>query len=82
MHNENIALHRFVLFTAFCITFLIFVGGLVTSNAVTVWTAKAVIPTTAHVLTGALVVGTSFLLTFLTYATVAIDNIPDFRSAA
>src|SRR5262252_3022053 len=32
MRDENIALHRFALFTACCTAFLIFVGGLVTST--------------------------------------------------
>jgi cytochrome c oxidase assembly protein subunit 15 len=40
----------------------------VTLGAVTVWTSKAVTPTTVHVLTGALVLGTSFLLTLRAYA--------------
>ena len=40
-------------------------------GAITVWTAKAVLPTTAHVLTGALVLGTSVLLTLRAYAMVA-----------
>jgi len=34
-----------------------------TLGAFTVWTAKSVLPTTAHVATGALILGTSFLLT-------------------
>jgi cytochrome c oxidase assembly protein subunit 15 len=41
-----------------------------TLGALTVWTAKAVLPTTAHVLTGALILGTSFLLTLRAYAMV------------
>jgi heme A synthase len=41
-----------------------------TLGALTVWTAKAVFPTTAHVLTGALILGTSFLLTLRAYAMV------------
>src|SRR5262245_63996702 len=32
MNHDNIALHRFALFTACCTAFLIFVGGLVTST--------------------------------------------------
>src|SRR5690242_21837637 len=32
MRHENIALHRFILFTTCCTAFLIFVGGLVTST--------------------------------------------------
>ena len=42
-----------------------------TLGALTVWTAKAVFPTTAHVLTGALILGTSFLLTLRAYAMLA-----------
>ena len=41
---------------------LILVSIQVTLGALTVWTAKAVIPTTAHVATGALVLGISVLL--------------------
>src|ERR1041385_2011653 len=44
------------------------VAGQLTLGALTVWTAKAVLPTTAHVLTGALILGTSFLLTLRAYA--------------
>src|SRR4029079_4952995 len=40
----------------------------VTLGAITVWTSKAVTPTHVHVLTGALVLGTSFLLTLRAYA--------------
>src|SRR5207253_8860522 len=47
---------------------LILVGIQLTLGALTVWTAKAVFPTTAHVLTGALVLPTSFLLTLRAYA--------------
>lgn len=50
---------------------LALLGLQLTLGAVTVWTSKAVIPTTAHVLTGALVLGTSFLLTLRAYAMVA-----------
>jgi cytochrome c oxidase assembly protein subunit 15 len=42
----------------------------ITLGAITVWTAKSVIPTTAHVLTGALMLGSSFLLTLRAYAMV------------
>src|SRR5262245_20054689 len=41
-------------------------------GAITVWTAKAVIPTTAHVLIGALVLGTSFLLTLRAHAMIVM----------
>jgi len=52
-----------------------------TLGATTVWTAKAVVPTTAHVLTGALVLATSFLLTLRAYAMIIMTNSPAFRSA-
>jgi heme a synthase len=45
-----------------------------TLGAVTVWTAKSVFPTTAHVLTGALILGTSFLLTLRAYATAGVSD--------
>jgi cytochrome c oxidase assembly protein subunit 15 len=45
-----------------------------TLGALTIWTAKAVVPTTFHVLTGALILATSFLLTLRAYAMV-----PNFR---
>src|SRR5438094_9326522 len=32
MHQDNVGLHRFALFTAFCTALLIFIGGLVTST--------------------------------------------------
>ena len=41
-----------------------------TLGALTIWTAKAVVPTTFHVLTGALILATSFLLTLRSYAMV------------
>ncbi len=44
----------------------------ITLGALTVWTAKAVIPTTAHVATGALVLGTSVLLTLRVFAMVNV----------
>jgi cytochrome c oxidase assembly protein subunit 15 len=50
-------------------------------GATTVWTAKAVIPTTAHVLTGALVLGTSFLLTLRAHAMAATGMAADYRGA-
>src|SRR6185436_2591018 len=49
-------------------------------GAITVWTGKAVTPTTAHVLTGALVLGTSFLLTLRAYAMV-MNISSEFRDA-
>ena len=42
-----------------------------TLGAFTVWTAKAVIPTTAHVANGALILGTSMLLTLRAYGMAA-----------
>jgi cytochrome c oxidase assembly protein subunit 15 len=50
-------------------------------GAITVWTAKAVVPTTAHVLTGALVLGTSFLLTLRAHAMLVIRPTPTYRGA-
>jgi heme A synthase len=50
----------------------------VTLGALTVWTAKAVIPTTAHVATGALVLGTSLLLTLRAFAMVSV-RIPAWK---
>jgi len=47
-------------------------------GAATVWTAKAVLPATAHVLTGALVLGTSFLLTLRAYAMV-VHRVPVWK---
>src|SRR5437762_5275271 len=57
---------------------LVLVGIQLTLGALTVWTAKAVIPTTAHVLTGALVLGTSFLLTLRAYAMV-VTRVPAWK---
>ena len=76
---ENIGLHRFVLFTACCKAMLILVTVQLTLGAITVLTAKAVIPTTAHVLTGALVLGTSFLLTLRSYAMLAPERAPAWK---
>jgi cytochrome c oxidase assembly protein subunit 15 len=53
------------------LTMLVLLTVQLTLGAVTVWTAKAVLPTTAHVLIGALVLGTSFLLTLRAYAMAA-----------
>jgi heme a synthase len=50
-------------------------------GAITVWTAKAVFPTTVHVLTGALVLGSSFLLTLRAYAMVVVNMPADLRDA-
>jgi cytochrome c oxidase assembly protein subunit 15 len=62
------------------IVMLILVGIQLTLGALTVWTAKAITPTTAHVLTGALILGTSFLLTLRAYAMLA-EHAPDCRGA-
>ena len=61
------------------VTMLILVTVQLTLGAITVWTAKAVIPTTAHVLTGALVLGTSFLLTLRSYAMLAPERAPAWK---
>ena len=47
-------------------------------GALTIWTAKAVIPTTAHVATGALVLGTSLLLTLRAFAMISM-RIPAWK---
>lgn len=52
------------------LTMLLLVGVQLTLGALTIWTGKAVMPTTAHVATGALVLGTSFLLTVRVFAMV------------
>ncbi len=49
---------------------MLLVGVQLLLGAVTIWTSKAVIPTTAHVANGALVLGTSFLLTIRAFAMV------------
>jgi cytochrome c oxidase assembly protein subunit 15 len=61
------------------LTMMILLIAQLTLGATTVWTAKAVIPTTAHVLTGALVLGTSFLLTLRVYGMIVIA--PDSRTS-
>jgi cytochrome c oxidase assembly protein subunit 15 len=50
------------------VVMLALVAVQLTLGALTVWTAKAVLPTTAHVLTGALILGTSFVLALQAYA--------------
>jgi cytochrome c oxidase assembly protein subunit 15 len=59
-------------------TMLVLVVVQISLGAATVWTAKALLPTTAHVLTGALVLGTSFLLTLRAYAMV-VDRVPAWK---
>ena len=59
---------------------IVLAGIQLTLGALTVWTAKAVIPTTAHVVTGALILGTSFLLTLRAYA-MSAQPTPDFMRA-
>ena len=59
-------------------TMLVLVVGQISLGAATVWTTKAVLPTTAHVLTGALVLGTSFLLTLRAYA-MAVHRVPAWK---
>jgi cytochrome c oxidase assembly protein subunit 15 len=54
------------------LTMLVLLTVQLSLGALTVWTAKAVIPTTAHVLIGALVLGTSFLLTLRAHAMVVM----------
>lgn len=50
----------------------------ITLGAFVIWTAKGVIPTSAHVATGALILGTSLLLTLRVHAMMA----PRFAEAA
>jgi len=57
---------------------LVLVLAQLSLGAITVWTAKSVVPTTAHVLTGALVLGTSFLLTLRAYAMV-VHRVPAWK---
>jgi cytochrome c oxidase assembly protein subunit 15 len=59
-------------------TLLVLLGIQLTLGALTVWTAKAVAPTTAHVATGALVLGTSLLLTLRAFA-MAGERIPAWK---
>jgi len=54
----------------------------VSLGAATVWSAKAVLPTTVHVLTGALILGTSFLLTLRARAMVVTALTPAYRGGA
>jgi cytochrome c oxidase assembly protein subunit 15 len=63
------------------LTMLVLLCIQLTLGATTVWTAKAVIPTTAHVLTGALVLATSFLLTLRAYGMLAMPMSAEYRSA-
>ncbi len=54
------------------VTLAVLLGVQLALGAMTVWTAKSIIPTTAHVLAGALVLGTSFLLTVRSYAMLSV----------
>ena len=45
-----------------------------TLGALTIWTQKAVIPTTAHVATGALILGTSLVLTLRAHRLLAVPE--------
>jgi heme a synthase len=54
------------------LTMLVLLTVQLSLGAITVWTAKAVVPTTAHVLIGALVLGTSFLLTLRAHAMIVM----------
>ncbi|PYS51022.1 MAG: hypothetical protein DMG13_19370 [Acidobacteria bacterium] len=77
--GENVWLHRFALLTACCtallrpaLAMLQLVVVQLLLGALTVWTSKAVVPATAHVATGALILGTSPLLTLRTYGMAAV----------
>jgi cytochrome c oxidase assembly protein subunit 15 len=50
-----------------------------TLGALTIWTQKAVLPTTAHVATGALILGTSLVLVLRTYQLLAMPERIMFR---
>jgi len=63
------------------LTMLVLLTVQLSLGAITVWTAKATLPTTAHVLIGALVLGTSFLLTLRAYAMTASRISADYRGA-
>jgi cytochrome c oxidase assembly protein subunit 15 len=63
------------------VTMLVLLAVQISLGAITVWTAKATLPTTAHVLIGALVLGTSFLLTLRAYAMAASRISADYRGA-
>ena len=54
------------------VTLVVLLGVQLALGAMTVWTTKSIIPTTAHVLAGALVLGTSFLLTVRSYAMLSV----------
>src|SRR5438094_5284062 len=54
------------------VTLVVLLGVQLVLGAMTVLTAKSIIPTTAHVLAGALVLGTSFLLTVRSYAMLSV----------
>jgi len=58
---------HFLLFRP-ALTMMALLGIQLVLGATTVWSAKSTIPTTAHVLTGALLLGTAFLLTLRSYA--------------
>jgi cytochrome c oxidase assembly protein subunit 15 len=60
------------------LTMVILLTVQLTLGALTVWTAKAVVPTTAHVATGALVLGTSLLLTLRAFAMVG-ERVPAWK---
>lgn len=60
------------------LTMLLLLALQLTLGALTVWTAKAVVPTTAHVATGALVLGTSLLLTLRAFGMVP-ERIPAWK---
>jgi len=51
-----------------------------TLGAFTVWTQKDVVITTAHVATGALILGTSLLLVLRVYRLLTVSDLPHFES--
>jgi cytochrome c oxidase assembly protein subunit 15 len=55
------------------VAMLIFLGIQISLGALAVWTSKAVIPATAHVAIGAIILGTSVLLTLRAYAMASVE---------
>lgn len=60
------------------LTMMVLVTVQLSLGAITVLTAKGIVPTTAHVLMGALVLGTSFLLTLRAYA-MLVPRVPAWK---
>jgi heme A synthase len=50
------------------------VAAQITLGALTIWTQKAIVITTAHVATGALILGTSLVLTLRAYRLLVVPE--------